>query len=77
MLFKQVDIMRRHNEDRIWYLYRNGNEDIRAKWSPIHNAYDCDVSTTTYNNQWEETGYKVESALLTDADLGDAEVIEI
>ena len=75
MLFRQLKAYVRHDESKIWYLCRSYNEDIKARWSRYHNAYECDVSETTYNNQWEETGYSVTSALLTDADLGNAEII--
>lgn len=77
MLFKQINKYERHDEGRTWYLCRDYNEDIKAKWSKYHDAYECDVSETIYNDQWEETGYNVTSELLTDADLGDAEVLEV
>ena len=75
MRFKDVDILKRHDENKVWYLTRDYEEDISARYSRRHSAYICDVSVTKYNDRCEEIGYEITSELLTDADLGRADVI--
>lgn len=66
MFFRQVDLLTRHNEDITHKLLRD-DELIEATWKRFHHAYIC----TVINTETEEE----DTALLTDADLGDAEVI--
>ena len=75
MRFADIDVWKRHDENKVWYLTRDYEEDISARYSRHHSAYICDVSVTKYNDRWEEIGYEATSALLTDADLGRADVI--
>lgn len=77
MLFKQIDPCVKHDVMKTWYLCRDYEEDITAKWSPFHKAYTCTVSITQYNDRWEEVGYLSSAEVLTDADLGYAEVISM
>ena len=39
MRFKDVDILKRHDENKVWYLTRDYEEDISARYSRHHSAY--------------------------------------
>lgn len=69
-LFRTLSAYERHNENTTWTLYDPYDDRyITATYSHYHSAYDATVTTIDENDN-EIT----KSALLTDADLNDAEI---
>ena len=71
-LFRTLSAYERHNENTTWTLYDPYSDQyITATYSRYHGAYDATVTELDYDNDEKEI---TTTALLTDADLNNAEI---